>query len=53
MYAPVLTWITNAGGSFMFKNDTPSDILDIPVDEVYKFVKDPPSYSGPFLHVSG
>lgn len=31
----------------MFKNDTPSDILDIPVDEIYKFVEDPPGYSGP------
>ena len=31
----------------MFKNDTPSDILDIPVDEVYKFVEDPPGYIGP------
>lgn len=47
MYVPVLTWIINAGGDFMFKNDTPSDILDIPVDEVYKFVEDPPGYSGP------
>lgn len=35
----------------MFKNDTPSDILDIPVDEVYKFVEDPPGYSGPSLRV--
>lgn len=31
----------------MFKNDMPEDILDIPVDEVYKYVKDPPGYSSP------
>lgn len=31
----------------MFSNDMPEGILDIPVDDVYKYVEDPPGYSGP------
>lgn len=31
----------------MFSNETPGNITEIPVDEVWKMVKDPKGYSGP------